>query len=183
MTIDHVVGLYNYWIVIFLMMTGFYIVIASKNLIKSIIGLNVFQTSVFLLYITMGKVRGGTTPIIPPELTHPHAGDHAEVGHAVQGQAVQGQAVQGHEIGQAVQGHAEHAAEHVESHLIDLVSQIDHLNPDAVVYSHPLPSVLMLTAIVVGIATTALALALIVRVREEYGTIEEDEILALDRKA
>ena len=59
-----VLGLYNYWVVIFLMMTGFYLVIARENLIKKVIGLNIFQTSVFLLYITIGKVSGGTAPII-----------------------------------------------------------------------------------------------------------------------
>ena len=58
------VGLYNYWIVVFLMMTGFYIVIAHDNLVKKIVGLNVFQASVFILYITFGKVQGGTAPII-----------------------------------------------------------------------------------------------------------------------
>ena len=106
-------GLYNYWIVIFLMMTGFYIVISRRNLIKKIVGLNIFQTSVFLLYISMGKISGGTAPI--------------EAG------------------------------------------------PDAV-YSNPLPHVLILTAIVVGIATTAMGMALIIRIKEAYGTIEEDEI-------
>ena len=110
-------GLYNYWIVIFLMMTGFYIVIARGNLIKKVIGLNIFQTSVFLLYITMGKVRGGTAPILD-----------------------------------------------------------ERFEP----YSHPLPSVLMLTAIVVGVATTSVALALIIRIKESYGTVEEDEIHDLD---
>jgi multicomponent Na+:H+ antiporter subunit C len=110
-------GLYNYWIVIFLMMTGFYIVISRGNLVKKIIGLNIFQTSVFLLYITLGKVRGGTAPIVDERYD---------------------------------------------------------------VYSHPLPSVLILTAIVVGVATTALALALVVRIREAYGTVEEDEIETLD---
>ena len=114
---NNLLGLYNYWIVIFLMMTGFYIVIARGNLVKKVIGLNVFQISVFLLYITMGKVRGGTAPILDPRFS---------------------------------------------------------------IYSNPLPSVLILTAIVVGVATTALALALIVRIREAYGTIEEDEILAAD---
>ncbi len=109
--------LYNYWIVIFLMMTGFYVVISSGNLVKKIVGLNIFQTSVLLLYLTMGKVAGGTAPI---------------------------------------------------------------LTPGAETYSNPLPSVLMLTAIVVGVATTALALALIVRIREAYGTVEEDEILEQD---
>lgn len=113
-----VLGLYNYWVVIFLMMTGFFMVIARSNLIQKVIGLNIFQISVFLLYLTMGKVRGGTAPIV----------------------------VEGKEV-----------------------------------YSHPLPSVLMLTAIVVGIATTALALALIVRIREAYGTIEDDEIFAKDK--
>jgi len=49
-----------------------------------------------------------------------------------------------------------------------------------VVYSNPLPHVLILTAIVVGIATTSLGLALIVRIREEFGTIEEDEILEIE---
>ncbi len=114
---ETVLGLYNYWIVIFLMMTGFYIVIARGNLIKKVIGLNIFQTSVFLMYITMGKVAGGTAPIVTDEFT---------------------------------------------------------------VYSNPLPSVLILTAIVVGVATTALALALVVRIREAYETIEEDEIREQD---
>ena len=49
------------------------------------------------------------------------------------------------------------------------------------VYSNPLPHVLILTAIVVGVATLALGLAIVVRIREAYGTIEEDEILAQDR--
>jgi multicomponent Na+:H+ antiporter subunit C len=110
---SEVFGLYNYWIVIFLMMTGFYIVISRGNLVKKVIGLNIFQTSVFLLFISMGKVQGGTAPIL--------TGEHQ-------------------------------------------------------VYSNPLPSVLILTAIVVGIATTGVALALIVRIREAYDTIEEDEI-------
>nr|WP_153346749.1 cation:proton antiporter subunit C [Roseospira navarrensis] len=112
-------GLYNYWIVIVLMMAGFYTVIARGNLAKKIIGLNIFQTSVFLLYITMGYVRGGTAPIVDP-------------------------------------------------------------SGEATLYTNPLPSVLILTAIVVGIATTALGLALAVRIRESHGTLEEDEILAIE---
>jgi multicomponent Na+:H+ antiporter subunit C len=115
--VSTVLGLYNYWIVIILMMAGFYTVIARGNLIKKVIGLNIFQTSVFLLYISMGKVAGGTAPIFK-------------------------------------QGFA--------------------------VYSNPLPSVLILTAIVVGISTTAVALALVVRIREAYGSVEEDEISALE---
>ena len=110
-------GLYNYWIVIFLMMTGLYTVIAKRNLIKKMVGLSIFQTSVFLLYITMGKITGGTAPIAAAPGT---------------------------------------------------------------VYSNPLPHVLILTAIVVGIATTGMGMALIIRIKEAYGTVEEDEITALD---
>jgi multicomponent Na+:H+ antiporter subunit C len=109
---------YNYWVVIFLMMAGLYVVVSRGNLVKKIVGLNIFQVSVFLLYISMGKVTGGTAPILTGE-------------------------------------------------------------PE--IFSNPLPHVLILTAIVVGVATTALGLALVVRVREAYGTIEEDEIQAANR--
>ena len=112
-----ILGLYNYWIVIFLAMAGMYIVIARGNLIKKLVGLNVFQASVFILYISFGKVTGGTAPIL-------------------------------------VKG--------------------------IVTYSNPLPHVLILTAIVVGVATTALGLALVVRIRREYDTIEEDDIHSQD---
>ena len=106
-------GLFNYWIVVVLMMIGFYIVIAQGNMVKKIFGLNIFQVSVFVLYISMSKVDGGTAPILD---------DRYEL------------------------------------------------------YSNPLPHVLILTAIVVGVATMALGLALIVRIRNAYGTIEEEEI-------
>ncbi len=125
MTLNDVLGLYNYWIVIALMMIGLYIVMARGNLVKKIIGLNVFQTSVFLLYISMGKIRGGTAPIL------------ADDGHG-------------------------------------------HLTTGNMVFSNPLPHVLILTAIVVGVATTALGLALIVRIREAYGTIEEQDLNDMD---
>ena len=110
---------YNYYIVIVLMMLGFYLVIARGNLVKKVIGLNIFQTSVFLLYISIGKKRGGTAPILD---------DRFEV------------------------------------------------------YSNPLTSVLILTAIVVGIATTSLALSLVVRIHEAYGTIEEEEIREIEAR-
>ena len=117
---SHILAHYNYWIVVLLMLTGFYMVVSRANLVKKIVGLNLFQTSVFLLYISMGKVIGGTAPI----------------------------------IGEGI-----------------------------AVYSNPLPHVLILTAIVVGVATSALGLALIVRIREAYGTIEEDEIDHQDDEA
>jgi len=102
---------------IFLMVAGLYVVIARGNMVKKLIGLSLFQTSVYLLYILPGKVLGGTAPIL--DATH-------------------------------------------------------------AVYANPLPHVLILTAIVVGIATLALGLTLVVRIKEAYGTIEEDEILARD---
>jgi len=110
-------GLFNDWIVVLLMMIGLYIVIAHGNLIKKLIGLTIFQTSVFIFYISMAKVDGGTAPILSEQL---------------------------------------------------------------VKYSNPLPHVLILTAIVVGIATTALGLALVVRIKEAYGSIEEEDIQQQD---
>lgn len=172
MTVEQFLGLYNYWIVIFLMMTGFYIVISSSNLMKTVIGLNIFQTSVFLLYITMGKVSDGKgAPILTSDAAHDAHTDHGhdaaehlehanELAHAATESA----------------GHAAAGADHAEP-MMETALQASEL------YSNPVPSVLMLTAIVVGIATTALALALIVRIREDYGSIEEDEILELDRDA
>jgi len=123
-TWEFIIGHLNYWFFIVLMMTGLYIVIAKGNLVKKVVGLNIFQTSVFMFYISIGKVIGGTAPIFPVDMK---------------------------------------------------------INND-VVYSNPLPHVLILTAIVVGIATTSLALALIVRIREEYGTIEEDEIFIIEQE-
>lgn len=155
-TTEQILGLYNYWIVIILMMTGFYIVIARTNLIQKVIGLNIFQISVFLLYITMGKVTGGTAPIIEPHEEHGHSPAATEAVDAVAPSAV------------------DHAGE---------VTHEVSATAEQVLYTHPLPSVLMLTAIVVGVATTALALALIIRIHEAYGTIEEDEILQRDREA
>ena len=118
-TSEYILGHMNYWLFVILMMTGLYIVVAKGNLLKKIVGLNLFQVAVFMLYISMGKVTGGTAPILTD-------------------------------------------------------------NPNEV-YSNPLPHVLILTAIVVGISTTALGLALIVRINETYGTIEEDEVLDQDQ--
>ncbi|MGI9509208.1 MAG: cation:proton antiporter subunit C [Geminicoccaceae bacterium] len=106
-------GVFNYWASIILMMIGFYVVIAQGNLVKKIFGLNIFQVSVFLFYISMSKVDGGAAPILDDRYQ---------------------------------------------------------------IYSNPLPHVLILTAIVVGVATMSLGLALVVRIRDAYGTIEEEEI-------
>lgn len=179
MTSEQFFGLYNYWIVICLMMTGFYIVIARKNMIKTVIGLNIFQTSVILLYVTMGTVDHGTAPIIPPHIvaqqahhdahSEDHADDHADERNDAHS-------------AEPVDEHSESSGEVAADEQGDAVAQ-SHRSTGGLVYSNPLPSVLMLTAIVVGIATTAVALSLIVRIREGYGTIEEDEILLLDRES
>ena len=119
-TLTAIADHYNYIITIFLMMAGLYIVVARGNMVKKLVGLSIFQTSVYLLYIEPAKILGGTAPIVDPAFT---------------------------------------------------------------VYSNPLPHVLILTAIVVGVATLALGLALTVRINEAYGTVEEDEIFKQDRDA
>lgn len=114
-----ILSLYNYWVFAALLLIGLYAIIGKVNLVKRMVGLSIFQGAVFLLYISMDKVEGGTAPIIP--------------------------------AGEA-----------------------------NVLFSNPLPQVLILTAIVVGVATTALGLAVVVRIREEYGTVEEDKIRDMD---
>lgn len=114
--IELIAGKYNYWIYITLMMIGFYAMIAKGNLIKKVVGMNIFQTAIFLFYISTAKVKGGTAPI---------------------------------QWGKAV------------------------------LYDNPVPHVLILTAIVVSVSTTAVALALIIRIYRAYGTMEEDRILEM----
>jgi multicomponent Na+:H+ antiporter subunit C len=112
-------GHYNYWVVVILIMLGMYVVMANPNLVKKVIGLNIFQTAVFIFYISMSELEGGTAPILSEAFA---------------------------------------------------------------LYVNPLPHVLILTAIVVGVATTALALALAVRIYRAYETVEEDEIDAEDAR-
>ena len=237
--LEFIVARYNYWIVIILMMTGLYTVIARGNLVKKVIGLNVFQTSVFIFYITIGKITGGTAPIYTaddwsartdhgdghggghgdghaPEAAHSgasahgsevshtedvaHATEHGDVSESLHGGGESsntlGTSASDTNAGHALAGghsteapandvlhdnapltHAKEQVEGVGGHLGEAVSSID------VIYSNPLPHVLILTAIVVGVATTAVGLALAVRIREAYGTIEEDELEALDNIA
>lgn len=141
---SHLFDSYNYIVVIILMMIGLYVVFASRNLIKKLVGLSVFQTSVFLLYITISKVAGGQPPIIVKD----KGAGHADIPPP----------------NQFAGGGAEAIGSGNVTHVTD------------VLYSNPLPHVLILTAIVVGVATLAIGLALVVRIREVYGTIEEDEI-------
>ena len=119
MNLLELLGYFNYWVFAIVLSVGLFTVIAKINLVKKLIGLSIFQSAVFLMYITMDKVEGGTAPLIQ--------------------QGMENQ-----------------------------------------VYSNPLPQVLILTAIVVGVSTLALGLAIVVRIFEAYGTIEEDEILDAD---
>ena len=280
---------YNYWIVIILMMMGLYIVFSRGNLVKKIIGLNIFQTSVFIFYITIGKIAGGTAPIF----IGGHGGGHGEEHGADNGSDHDGadlsegadphEAVSGMAAQDVAQNHASATSDGLNAHsaneslhskvsnsvnealanksliagekalgqtgstgqsglhslpegadanrLADKINNsvadgaksvlqqsetlsldIDHAGEAAignaanspvaappqqtghsneahgdvahgvaeVIYTNPLPHVLILTAIVVGVATTAVGLALAVRIREAYGTIEEDELEAID---
>ncbi len=151
----------NYWAIIGLMMIGLYTLFAATNFIKKLVGLSVFQTSIILFYITLGRIDGGTAPILYGNDAPGHGGDHGE------------EAVAGHAADAA---HGAVDAAHGAAH--DAVSAAGHGMEH--VYSNPLPHVLMLTAIVVGVATLAVGLAIVVRVREAYGTIESDEIRELD---
>ncbi len=278
---DFVLERYNYWIVIILMMTGLYTVYARGNLVKKVVGLNLFQTSVFIFYITIGKIAGGTAPIyIGGELDH---GDGHGEGHGEEGALHEGagdsantlahtgeadvlrdkveNALAGNDLKAGLEdlhgGESEllHAAPHGDADKIANVGKLGEGDPakisnealaglekpdlsaepslheapagdfgkiandaiaavekpaagftveggaglhgaDAanaigdtlhqtseVIYTNPLPHVLILTAIVVGVATTAVGLALAVRIREAYGTIEEDELEAIDNVA
>lgn len=254
--IEFIAARYNYWIVIVLMMTGLYVVFARGNLVKKIVGLNLFQTSVFIFYITIGKIAGGTAPIYcAGELDH-GGGEGAGHGDPADGGAGHGDTLHdvpgeyegaGQSIGDGNAGESLHskidnsvgdfAANDLNAALNDLGpadggEAISSLHDDAgkiandtfanlekpdaatfdvadgavsetvnhtadisnalgdtgpclgeVIYTNPLPHVLILTAIVVGVATTAVGLALAVRIREAYGTIEEDELEALDNVA
>ena len=117
---DLILTHWNYMIVVLLMCIGLYMVISRHNLVKKLIGLAIFQTSLFLLYISLGWVEGGTAPIIM-------------------------------KTGELVR------------------------------YANPLPHVLILTAIVVGVATTALGLALVLKINDAFGSIEEDDLLVEKR--
>ena len=113
---------FNYIAYIVLMMIGLYAMIAKNNLVKKIIGMSIFQTSIILFYVATAYKNGASIPII----AHGHGAEH----------------------------HAVHAADFI----------------------NPLPHVLMLTAIVVSVATLGVALALAMKVYRQYGTLEEDDI-------
>jgi multicomponent Na+:H+ antiporter subunit C len=98
---------------------GIYLILLDKNLIKKVVGLNLFQGGIIVFYILIAKINKGLPPI-------------------------------------------------------------DGINIPNEIYSNPLPHVLMLTAIVVGIATTSLACALIYQIYRNYGTINEEELIKIN---
>jgi multicomponent Na+:H+ antiporter subunit C len=228
-------GAYNYWLVIVLMMTGLYVVLARSNMIKTIIGLNMFQVAVILFYVSMGKVSGGTAPIEIKQMTEATKrsasllAETRDAGVVTDAQVAEiesiialvregmerlpeGMATERMETGvfaaQVVDAHGpqtDASDSPVESNPIGLsvvegvlanakqtsgtelmdkrlraIEILDRTMVTAVIYSNPLPHVLMLTAIVVGVATISLALALVVRINEAYDSIEEDEVLILE---
>ena len=158
--------------IIILLMTGLYVVVATGNLVKRLVGLSLFQTSVCLLYIAIGKVFGGAPPILPEA----HGED---AGHAVEPVVA---AVDGHaqSLEIAAADHGAQLADHATELAANLAPHLaPHLAPVAI-YSNPLPHVLILTAIVVGVATLAVGLALVIRIQEAYGTIEDDDLNSAD---
>jgi multicomponent Na+:H+ antiporter subunit C len=246
---EFALGRYNYWIAISLMMMGLYIVFARGNLVKKIVGLNLFQTSVFIFYITIGKIAGGTAPIyMNGELEHGEAEGGAEEGlhdplasEVPENSGVLDQSESLHskidnpfgdapandlkaalnDLGPAQGADAAPSlhdvpvgdAGKISNDALSSIAKPDTAGFDTggldiagagnlhdtemantvgesfsgvvhgsgeMIYSNPLPHVLILTAIVVGVATTAVGLALAVRIREAYGTIEEDELEAID---
>ena len=228
-------GAYNYWLVIVLMMTGLYVVLARSNMIKTIIGLNMFQVAVILFYVSMAKVSGGTAPIEIKQMTEatkrsaslleetrsaeavtddqvaeveaiialvregmerlpegmaterletgvfstPDGDDHGHDAHDEEERA--SSPPSGLSVAEGILASAKQASG---TEAMDLrlraVETLDRTLVTAVIYSNPLPHVLMLTAIVVGVATISLALALVVRINEAYDSIEEDEVLILE---
>jgi len=120
--LGEIVAKYNYWIYVVLMMIGFYAMIGKRNLVKKLLGMNIFQTAIILFFVSVGVKKGGGIPIVDKY--------------------------------QALAG-----------------------GVDAATVVNPLPHVLMLTAIVVGVSVTGVALAVLIRIHKEFGTLEEDEIL------
>jgi multicomponent Na+:H+ antiporter subunit C len=125
--IQEIVAKYNYWAYVVLMMIGFYAMIGKRNLVKKLLGMNIFQTAIILFFVSTGVKKSGHIPIVDK-----YAG---------------------------------------------LAGNIDASTID-----NPLPHVLMLTAIVVGVSVTGVALAVLQRIYREYGTLEENEILEKIRR-
>jgi multicomponent Na+:H+ antiporter subunit C len=181
----HGIGVFNYWLVIALMMTGLFLILSKSNMVKTIIGLNFFQVSVIMFYVSMGKVEQGTAPILFGEDVPSHDAEHDSDAHHdehgsnihLDDQIKEG-LLQKETFLAATTGGGKSTTKKIpQAATKDKTKTSFAKSPKSkIIYSNPLPHVLMLTAIVVGVATTALALSLVVRINEAYGTIEEDEL-------
>lgn len=165
---EHTVGeSFNFWIYVILLMIGLWAVIAKNNLIKKLLGLAIFQTAIILFFVSLGAKEGSTIPILDH---HGHGEHHAEAVPGEEGHGEDGHGEHGEKAPPQGEGDREHEedghGEHASAHAIA---------PDG--YSNPLPHVLMLTAIVVGVSTVGVALSIAQRLFKEFGTLEEDEIL------
>jgi len=114
----------HYWLTGALLLIGLYGMLASPNLIRKLMGMNILLTAVILFFITLAAKDGASPPVVP------YGGGE----------------------------------------------------PVAAAYANPLPHTLMLTAIVVGVAMTGVALALIIRIQQRFGTLDERELLRLLRE-
>jgi len=119
-----VTGHIHFWLIAILLLVGFYGIIATDNLLKKLMALNVISVAIIIFYLNLGQKAGSTVPIL----------------------------LHGEELG--------------------VVNA----------YANPLPHTLMLTAIVVGVATTGVGLAMLYRIYHRYGSLEEPEVLKEMRK-
>ncbi len=143
---------FNYWVYVVIMMIGLYAMIAKRNLVKKLMGMAIFQTAIILFYVSIAVKSGATIPIYYPVDMPGHGGYESDA-------------------------HAHAPAEHDGD-----PNEVQHHSVDVAHYANPLPHVLMLTAIVVGVATLGVGLAIVQKLYKQYGTVEEDEILALIQK-
>ncbi|MCO5170920.1 MAG: cation:proton antiporter subunit C [Planctomycetes bacterium] len=165
-------NLLNYWVYVSLMMIGLYAVIAKTNLVKKVIGLSLFQTGIFIFYISMGVVSGATTPITWTE------GERLRLGLSRAG-------VPADRAAAALLTLEADGIEAARAGLEPLAPAAAAIIDEALArpYTNPLPHVLILTAIVVSVSTMAVALAIVMEIKAAYGTIESDEIVTAELEA
>jgi len=158
---DLIVARFNYWIYVILMMIGLYAMITKKNLIKKLIGMSIFQTAIILFFVSVGVKEGATIPIIDHHDDHEAAHVESAAGGTEGTHAPEAEA---HPTPAETPGGPHGPAHHAEVDSDD--------------FANPLPHVLMLTAIVVGVATLGVGLAVAQKVFIRFQTLEEDAILA-----
>ncbi len=154
---------FNFWIYVILMMIGLWALIAKNNLIRKLIGMSIFQTAIILFYVSLGVKEDATIPILDHHGHEEHVVDHGEA----------------HADADADAKNEEHTVDHEDDHHPEKAAHghADATSPNPDTIANPLPHVLMLTAIVVGVATLGVALAITQMIFKEFGTLEEDEIL------